>query len=221
MGKCAEQGLAPHRNTNEGISNMSAVLRFSILCVAMAATGFAAVADDTDESYLKDLHPVQRVMVEELAPPPAAASGGLSVAAAVDRANRVYAHGDDVVLTVRATEDSYIWVFDTGTSGKVHQIFPNRYHEDNFLTAGSTMTIPPAGADYALAVSHPQGTELLTVVATKGSAPLTPDLIDLGAGAGPFLALHGSADSVAKDLVVKLREEEAPWTKDEVAIRIE
>ena len=199
---------------------MGAVQRFSVLCVAMIATGFAAVADETDESYLKDLHPIQRVMVEELAPP-AAVGGGLSVDVVVDRASRVYTHGDQVVLTVRATEDSYIWVFDTGTSGKVHQIFPNRYHEENFLRAGSTLHIPPAGSDYALAVSHPQGAELITVVATKGSAPLTPDLIDLGAGAGPFLALHGSADSVAKDLVVKLRQEEAPWTKDEVAILIE
>ena len=199
---------------------MGAVQRFSVLCVAMIATGFAAVADETDESYLKDLHPIQRVMVEELAPPPAV-GGGLSVDVVVDRASRVYTHGDQVVLTVRATEDSYIWVFDTGTSGKVHQIFPNRYHEENFLRAGSTLHIPPAGSDYALAVSHPQGAELITVVATKGSAPLTPDLIDLGAGAGPFLALHGSADSVAKDLVVKLRQEEAPWTKDEVAILIE
>ena len=125
------------------------------------------------------------------------------------------------MLTVKATEDSYIWVFDTGTSGKVHQIFPNRYHENNFLAAGTTLNIPPMDSDYALAVSHPQGAELITVVATKENTPLTPELVDLGASAGPFLALQGTADSVAKDLAITLRRQAAPWTKDQVVILIQ
>lgn len=200
---------------------MKTVRRLAALCAATAAIGVAAAAADTDESYLKDLDIRQHAMVEALAPPPPPTSGGLAVDAAVDRANRIYTHGDSVVLSVRATEDSYIWVFDTGTSGKVHQIFPNRYHEDNFVTAGSTLQIPPAGAEYALVASHPQGAELITVVATKGSDPLTPDLVDLAGGAGPFLALQGTADSVAKDLAITLRRQEAAWSRDQVVILIE
>ena len=160
-------------------------------------------------------------MVEELAAPSSSPDGGLAVAVAVDRADRIYTHGDHVVLTVQATEDSYIWVFDTGTSGKVHQIFPNRYHEDNFLAAGSTLNIPPSASDYALAVSHPRGAELITVVATQENAPLTPELIDLEGSAGPFLALQGTAETVAKDLAITLRRQEAAWTKDQVVILIE
>lgn len=200
---------------------MNTALRLAASCTAMAAIGFAAVADEGADSYLKDLDIRQHAMVEELASPPSSPGGGLTVDAKVDRANRVYTHGDHVVLTVRATEDSYIWVFDTGTSGKVHQIFPNRYHEDNFLAAGSTLHIPPADSDYALAVSHPQGAELITVVATKENAPLAPDLIDLSTGAGPFLALQGTADSVAKDLAITLRQQEAAWSRDQVVILIE
>lgn len=200
---------------------MKTVLRFTALCAATAAIGAAAVADETDDSYLKDLDIRQHAMVEELAPAPSPDSGGLAVDAAVDRANRIYTHGDNVVLSVKATEDSYIWVFDTGTSGKVHQIFPNRYHENNFLAAGSTLNIPPADAEYALAVSHPQGAELITVVATKENTPLTPELVDVDASAGPFLALQGTADSVAKDLAVTLRRQEAAWTKDQIVILIE
>lgn len=200
---------------------MKTVLRFTALCAAAVAIGAAAVADETDESYLKDLDIRQHAMVEELAPAPSPTSGGLAVDAAVDRANRIYTHGDNVVLSVKATEDSYIWVFDTGTSGKVHQIFPNRYHENNFVAAGSTLNIPPADAEYALAVSHPQGAELITVVATKENTPLTPELVDVDASAGPFLALQGTADSVAKDLAVTLRRQEAAWTKDQIVILIE
>ncbi|MCY4565997.1 MAG: DUF4384 domain-containing protein [Gammaproteobacteria bacterium] len=200
---------------------MNTALRLAASCTAMAAIGFAAVADEGADTYLKDLDIRQHAMVEEFASPPASQGGGLAVEAAVDRANRVYTHGDHVVLTVKATEDSYIWVFDTGTSGKAHQIFPNRYDEENFLKAGSTLHIPPAGSDYALAVSHPKGAELITVVATKENTPLTPDLVDLDAGAGPFLALQGTADSVAKDLAITLRRQEAAWTRDQVVILIE
>ena len=201
---------------------MKTVLHFTAFCAAMVAIGFTAVsADEMDDAYLKDLDIRQHAMVEELAPAPSPTNGGLAVDAAVDRANRIYTHGDNVVLTIKATEDSYIWVFDTGTSGKVHQIFPNQYHEDNFLTAGSTLSLPPADAEYALAVSHPQGAELITVVATKENTPLTPDLVDLDAGAGPFLALRGTAESVAKDLAITLRRQEVAWTKDQVVILIE
>ncbi len=200
---------------------MKNLLRFTGLCAATAALGVAAIAGETDQSYLKDLDIRQHAMVEGLPPAPAPTAGGLEVDAAVDRANRIYTHGDHVVLSVRATEDSYIWVFDTGTSGKVHQIFPNRYQENNFLAAGSTLNIPPADAEYALAVAHPQGAELITVVATRENAPLTPELVDLGANAGPFLALQGSADSVAKDLAITLRRQEAAWAKDQVVILIE
>ena len=200
---------------------MNPALRLAAPCTAMVAIGLGAAADEGSETYLKDLDIRQRAMVEELALPPASQGGELAVEAAVDRASRVYTHGDQVVLTVTATEDSYIWVFDTGTSGKVHQIFPNRYHEENFLAAGATLQIPPEASDYALAVSHPQGAELITVVATTGSDPLTPELIDLQGGAGPFLALHGTADSVAKDLAITLRRQEAAWSRDQVVILIE
>ena len=200
---------------------MNTILRVAAACAAISAIGFAAVADETDNSYLKDLDIRQLPMVDDLGSTPSPSGSGLAVDAAVDRPSRVYTHGDHVVLTVKATEDSYIWVFDTGTSGKVHQIFPNRYHENNFLAAGTTLNIPPTASDYALAVSHPQGAELITVVATKENTPLTPELVDLGASAGPFLALQGTADSVAKDLAITLRRQAAPWTKDEVVILIQ
>lgn len=200
---------------------MNTVLRFIASCAAVTAIAFAAVANEPEESYLKDLDIRQRAMAVELPAAPPSTGVGLAVEAAVDRVDRIYTHGDNIVLSVEVTEDSYIWVFDTGTSGKVHQIFPNRYHGNNFLAAGSTLSIPPADAEYALAVSHPQGAELITVVATQDDTPLTPELVDLDAGAGPFLALQGTADSVAKDLAITLRRQEAAWTKDQVVILIE
>lgn len=186
------------------------------------AVSNAALAEDADP-YIKDLSIQQVGMVETLQPPvqPASAASRLAVTAAVDRPSQVYTQGDTVVLTVTATEDSYIWVFDTGTSGKVHQIFPNAYETDNFLTAGRTLQIPQEGSDYALSVSHPTGVELITVVASKDATPITADLIDENASAGPFLVLAGTGATISKDLAITLKEKHPTWTKDQVAFRIE
>ena len=151
--------------------------------------------------------------------------GGLSVKASVDRGDDgVYRAGENVTLDVKVSEDAYVWVYDTGTSGKVHQIFPNRLETNNFVRAGAPATIPGADADYDFQVSHPRGRELLTVIATTSDRPLAAHLVEEavpGGSASPYLALAGNAASVAKDLSISLREEHPNWVKAEATIRIE
>lgn len=194
-----------------------------VAAMLLALPAGTALAEDA-ESYFKDLHIRQMDMVTNLTPPAPPAgqpeAGGLAVSARVDRSDRNYQHGDHLVLTVETTEDAYIWVFDTGTSGKVHQIYPNRYEESNFLAANVPLEIPAAGSKYQLAVSHPKGAELITVVASKNEASLTDKLID-ESGGGTFLALRGTAPSVAKDLSITLRENHSTWVKDEVVVLIQ
>ena len=182
----------------------------------------AVPAEDSD-NHLKDLLVRQLPMATELAPPapsPGAPEASLAVSAAVDRPDRSYRHGETLVLTVETTEDAYVWVFDTGTSGKVHQIFPNKYETANFLAANTPLSIPAADSRYQLAVSHPQGAELITVVASKDKVDLTPQQLIDTSGGGAFLALRGNAASVAKDLSITLRKQESAWTKDEVVVLI-
>ena len=139
----------------------------------------------------------------------------LQVEATVDRGERgVYKAGEVVQLSVEVSEDAYLWIYDTGTSGKVHRIFPNRFDEDNFVRAGAPVSIPGADAEYELEVSHPRGRELLTVIATKSDSPLVDHLIDPAPTSGtPFAAL-GMAASVAKDISVSLRDNHAVWARD-------
>ena len=125
------------------------------------------------------------------------------------------------MITVEVSEDAYVWVFDTGTSGKVHQVYPNRYESDNFVLADNPVAIPRQGADYQFVVSHPKGAELLTVIASKDSAPLAQDLIDQETQAGPFLALRGDAASVAKDLSISLKKAHSHWVGQHQVIHIE
>ena len=162
---------------------------FSALLAAAAVVALAQFAPSpassgtTEEiveaSYLKDLDIRQVPMAELTLTPlskPSSSSSALAVKTAVDRPDARYGHGDRLVLTVEVTEDAYVWVFDTGTSGKVHQIFPNNHESDNFVRADSPIAIPSQEADYELLVSHPTGVELLTVIASKDSTPLAQDL---------------------------------------------
>ena len=200
------------------------------LAVAAAVLGQGAVGAwaQSDDSVIKDLDIRQVPMVEEIASAATAASEGsvgaadeLRVSADLDRPDRTYKHGDNIVLTLETSEDAYVWVFDTGTSGKVHQIFPNRYDEDNFVRGGMPVAIPGTDAKYDLAVSHPRGAELITVIASRENAPPARNLIDDGIAAGPFLALRGTASSVAKDLSVSLRENHRAWATDHQTILIQ
>ena len=195
--------------TTKRVSGLGAALAAAVL---LPAAWHGALADD---AWMKDLHVAQRAMAEVRAAPAAAgaspAAGELSVDAALDRADGRYEQGDRLELTVDTSEDAYVWVFDTGTSGKVHQLFPNRYDDDNFVRAGAPLTLPPAGAEYDIVVSHPPGAELITVVASRDDALLARGAIDGDAAAGPFFALRGSSASVAKDLSISLRERPADY----------
>lgn len=195
--------------TTKRVSGLGAALAAAVL---LPAAWHGALADD---AWMKDLHVAQRAMAEVRAAPAAAgaspAAGELSVDAALDRADGRYEQGDRLELTVDTSEDAYVWVFDTGTSGKVHQLFPNRYDDDNFVRAGAPLTLPPAGAEYDIVVSHPPGAELITVVASRDDTLLARGAIDGDAAAGPFFALRGSSASVAKDLSISLRERPADY----------
>ncbi len=192
--------------------------------LGLAAAALAAVsaperaAAQAEQAWMKDLR-IEQLPIARLQPAPAAgeaAAGGaaareLTVNADVDRANALYEQGDTLTLTVATSEDAFVWVFDTGTSGKVHQLFPNRYDDNNFVRGGARRQVPESGAEYELVVSHPPGAELITVVASTENTLPTGDFIDEGVvTVGPFYSMRGDAATLAKDLQISLNRSEAP-----------
>ena len=216
---------------------MATSSRLFALCAAFAVAALVALSQFTvpiasateaqesaEPEYLKDLSISQVPIVRDLpttSKPSGAGVQGLAVMSAVDRSDARYRDGESLVLTVEVTQDAYVWILDTGTSGKVHQIFPNRYENNNFVRAGKPVAIPHANAEYQFLVSHPKGAELLTVIASKDSTPLTADLIDQETDAGAFLALRGSAASIAKDLSISLKETESDWVTHHQVVYIQ
>jgi hypothetical protein len=54
----------------------------------------------------------------------------------------VYRIGENIVITVQASRDCYLSLWDTSTQGEVTRIFPNRFASDNFLRGGTAYRIP-------------------------------------------------------------------------------
>ena len=205
---------------------MNTSIRNTALAAVLAAVALAGGPAGAADPY-KDLSIEQRRMVEAMPPAPrpapataAASEGAIGLTTTLDRADARYRPGESVSLTVETSEDAYIWVFDTGTSGRVHQIFPNEHATDNFMRAGQPVILPGDDAKYQFVATEPAGVELLTVIASRDNNPLTDGLIDRTTGAGPFLALQGTAASVSKDLKITIEKQHPKSTVSHSVFRI-
>ena len=95
--------------------------------------------------------------------PPRPARAGFDVEIWTDR--QTYDIGDLVRIYFRVTRPSYVYIFNTDTEGRTHQLFPNYYDRDNDVVPGRRYFIPDAS--YRLRVTGPAGTEHLRIVAVR------------------------------------------------------
>lgn len=78
-----------------------------------------------------------------------------------------YQIGDEIGISVRPAEASFVYLFDVKSTGEITQIFPNRYDSDNYLRAGETRTFPPSGARYVFNIAPPRGLSKVIAVASR------------------------------------------------------
>ena len=128
---------------------MKTKLRYTIFSISiLAATAIAGVcqvisippveADAAEQfSYLKDLDVRQIPMAQIETEQPANDGRSQAVTTTLNQSAGKYKHGDSLILTVKTTVDAYIWVFDTGTSGKVHQIVQTGMRRTTFSKLGN------------------------------------------------------------------------------------
>lgn len=69
--------------------------------------------------------------------------------------------GDLIRLSLTASRDCYVYVFDIGTTGKITLLFPNQYSPDNRLRAGMPVVLPTATDPYELRLLGKTGREVL------------------------------------------------------------
>jgi hypothetical protein len=99
--------------------------------------------------------------------PPVSSSGALTLSLLADRGtNGTYFDGEEMVLTVLASKDCWLKVYQIDGKGDVKLIFPNPYSGDGRLPAGVLVQIPGAGAAFAFKLSAPYGVETIRAVAS-------------------------------------------------------
>ena len=84
----------------------------------------------------------------------------------------VYQPGERIRIFYTVSAPAFVYVIDIDAQGRLTQIFPNVFAQNNFVSAGQH-TLPEGNA-YSLVVTPPTGTEIVQIIAS--SQPL-----DLGA----------------------------------------
>jgi len=84
----------------------------------------------------------------------------------VDRKDKTYAVGENVLILFQVNRDAYVTVLDLGTSGKLTRLFPNQFHKDSRVKANEIYTIPAEGDPFKYTVGEPVGTEMLKLIAS-------------------------------------------------------
>jgi len=79
----------------------------------------------------------------------------------------VYEVGEEIRISVRPSETSFVYVFDVKSTGEITQIFPNRFDSQNRVAANQTLTLPPSGARYVFNVAPPRGLSKVIAIASR------------------------------------------------------
>lgn len=114
------------------------------------------------------------------------------------RANKsVYAEGEIMTISCRVDRAGYLNILTLGPGDTVPTVlFPNKYHRNNQVSPGSTITIPAAGDKFKLRVRRPLGKSLVVVFHTKERINAYEDAG--GSAKGLFVTLSDkSARSIA------------------------
>lgn len=99
---------------------------------------------------------------------------GFKVYLSIDKGcGAAYAAGDSITISVRSVEAGYLTVYDFSPDGTVTQVFPNFYHQNNYIAANSVCQIPGPQDSFWLKITPPQGQDILKAIVTKapGIAP--------------------------------------------------
>ena len=128
-----------------------------------------------------------------------------SVSIWVNDRNNTYNIGENIIFYAKAKRDGYLTIIDVGTSGRVHQLFPNRYQPDNYVRRGQTIQIPAKNADFHYTIAGPTGTELVKAFISSNSASI------YGKSAknfdnGVFPGYEADAQTLTKDINVELNQ---------------
>ena len=89
------------------------------------------------------------------------------VRVAVNHEDLIYTEDDLIEVTVTSSEDGYLYLIYKDAKENVSLLFPNKFHTDNKIVKGKTVTVPAPGSKFSMRVVPPFGEEQLLAVVTK------------------------------------------------------
>jgi len=129
-----------------------------------------------------------------------------------------FAVGDPVGFEFQSGRDCYLTLIDIGTSGRVHRLFPNRFHKSNKVEKGKTYRIPPKDSGFVFKAKGPVGTEYVKAIATLEPVQSIAQADPVAKGAFPEIK---KPKLVLKDIGVELAKRDGKsWTEAELSFKI-
>ena len=139
--------------------------------------------------------------------------------------------GEKIVYNVSCEEDCYLLMLNLDSKGNFQVIFPNKFHKDNFVKAGSTIQIPDQemkSKKFEFQFFPPAGEETVKVIASNTQLKL--EGLDLTEFKEIFKDVSGSAMKesspsrrLAKDILTTIVEEtqnkKFRWSEDTIVVR--
>ncbi|PIR00340.1 MAG: hypothetical protein COV66_07610 [Nitrospinae bacterium CG11_big_fil_rev_8_21_14_0_20_45_15] len=91
-----------------------------------------------------------------------------------------YQINEKIVFYVKAEESGYLTLFDVSSNGNITVIFPNKYHQDNFVRKGVTYQVPSPNYGFEFDIQGPRGLERAKAIVTRNKIPLLELNLDEG-----------------------------------------
>lgn len=104
-----------------------------------------------------------------------------------------YRVGERASVCYQTTRDAYVYLYSLGTDGKVTQVLPNRFDQNNFSAAHQTICLPRSG--YALEIVGPSGTDQLVAFANTMASNSLSGVAQLPTASAVFPEFNGDWDA--------------------------
>jgi len=131
---------------------------------------------DADQPLASDPTAGPAAPVMAASPRPAGAGGPMTVKLDSDRGPRpTYKPKEFLQARVSLTNDGILYCYYRDNSGTIARIFPNRFHPDAFVRAGTPFSLPPEGSPFRIRFDKP-GQEQVVCFASDKDLPIPANL---------------------------------------------
>jgi hypothetical protein len=170
----------------------------SRICIATIGLAFALVhpAMAEDDAMMRIIT-VEQVTAFNAGTPK---QSDLRIDASVDRPDRTYARGEVLKLSIKTNQDAFVTIFNVGPTGKVTQLFPNKFQKDSLIKADVDTQVPSEESTAQIRIAGNLGAELIKVVATNKPTDLGVKVV--ASSDQTFSALNGGVQELVRDLEV-------------------